>query len=219
MCSSRGVMRLPTVVKKPAETVTCAVTTHTEAPLPAYRVYDINSFAQWSNFGAADYAAKITEADRLIDWRRPADAVANQVRALAPEVGAHTELGKVAARVATRQPETDFEHGLRRFGYLLLEVTLLLVLAIFAVNVFLARPVLESLMFSLALAIGLTPQLLPAIVAVNLARGAARMAAEKTIVRRLASIAWPLASTCGCGASWTTRLPSCNNWRAPANAS
>ena len=114
--------------------------------------------------------------------------ISGAARAIVVETGAHTELGKVAARVATRQPETDFEHGLRRFGYLLLEVTLLLVLAIFAVNVFLARPVLESLMFSLALAIGLTPQLLPAIVAVNLARGAARMAAEKTIVRRLASI-------------------------------
>ncbi len=94
----------------------------------------------------------------------------------------------MAAHVATRAPETDFERGLRRFGYLLMEVTLLLVLGIFAVNVFFHRPVLESLMFSLALAIGLTPQLLPAIVAVNLAHGASRMAAEKTIVRRLASI-------------------------------
>jgi Mg2+-importing ATPase len=109
-------------------------------------------------------------------------------RALVVETGPRTLLGSVAAHVAARAPETDFEHGLRRFGYLLMEVTLLLVLGIFAVNVYFSRPVLESLMFSLALAIGLTPQLLPAIVAVNLAHGAARMAAEKTIVRRLASI-------------------------------
>lgn len=109
-------------------------------------------------------------------------------RVLVAGTGPRTELGRVAARVGARAPETDFERGLRRFGYLLLEVTLLLVLGIFAVNVYLHRPVLESLMFSLALAIGLTPQLLPAIVAVNLARGASRMAAEKTIVRRLASI-------------------------------
>jgi Mg2+-importing ATPase len=109
-------------------------------------------------------------------------------RALIVETGPRTELGHVAAHIATRPPETDFERGLRRFGYLLLEVTLLLVLGIFAVNVYLDRPVLQSLMFSLALAIGLTPQLLPAIVAVNLARGASRMAAEKTIVRRLPSI-------------------------------
>ncbi len=114
--------------------------------------------------------------------------VSGSARVVIVETGARTELGRVAAHLATRQPETDFERGLRRFGYLLLEVTLLLVLAIFAVNVYLARPVLESLMFSLALAVGLTPQLLPAIVAVNLARGATRMAAEKTIVRRLASI-------------------------------
>jgi Mg2+-importing ATPase len=115
-------------------------------------------------------------------------AVSGVARLLVVQTGARTELGRVAARVAARPPETEFEHGLRRFGYLLMEVTLLLVLGIFAVNVYFSRPVLESLMFSLALAIGLTPQLLPAIVAVNLARGASRMAAEKTIVRRLASI-------------------------------
>ena len=114
--------------------------------------------------------------------------ISGAARMLIVKTGAKTELGRVAAHVATRAPETDFEHGLRRFGYLLMEVTLLLVLGIFAANVYFHRPVLESLMFSLALAIGLTPQLLPAIVAVNLARGASRMAAEKTIVRRLASI-------------------------------
>ena len=114
--------------------------------------------------------------------------ISGAARMLIVKTGAKTELGRVAAHVATRAPETDFERGLRRFGYLLMEVTLLLVLGIFAANVYFHRPVLESLMFSLALAIGLTPQLLPAIVAVNLARGASRMAAEKTIVRRLASI-------------------------------
>jgi Mg2+-importing ATPase len=114
--------------------------------------------------------------------------ISGAARMLVVRTGARTELGHVAAHVAARPPETDFERGLRRFGYLLMEVTLLLVLGIFAANVAFHRPVLESLMFSLALAIGLTPQLLPAIVAVNLARGASRMAAEKTIVRRLASI-------------------------------
>jgi Mg2+-importing ATPase len=114
--------------------------------------------------------------------------ISGAARMLVVRTGPLTELGHVAAHVAARPPETDFEHGLRRFGYLLMEVTLLLVLGIFAANVAFHRPVLESLMFSLALAIGLTPQLLPAIVAVNLSRGASRMAAEKTIVRRLASI-------------------------------
>ena len=69
-----------------------------------------------------------------------------------------------------------------------MEVTLVLVVAIFAINVYLARPVLDSFLFSLALAVGLTPQLLPAIISINLAHGAKRMAREKVIVKRLASI-------------------------------
>ncbi len=99
-----------------------------------------------------------------------------------------TEFGKVAKRLALRPPETEFEHGVRRFGYLLMEITLILVIAIFAINVYLARPILDSFLFSLALAVGLTPQLLPAIISVNLAHGARRMAGSKVIVKRLASI-------------------------------
>ncbi|HKQ31569.1 MAG TPA: HAD-IC family P-type ATPase, partial [Thermodesulfobacteriota bacterium] len=74
------------------------------------------------------------------------------------------------------------------FGYFLMEVTLILVIAIFAVNVYFERPVLESFLFSLAIAVGLTPQLLPVIISVNLARGAKRMARESVIVKRLSSI-------------------------------
>lgn len=103
-------------------------------------------------------------------------------------IGAATEFGKVSSRLKLRPPETEFERGVRRFGYLLMEVTLLLVIAVFAINVFLQRPVLESFLFSLALAVGLTPQLLPAIIAINLAHGAKRMAKDKVIVKRLASI-------------------------------
>ncbi len=99
-----------------------------------------------------------------------------------------TEFGKVSDRLQLRPPETDFERGIRRFGYFLTEITLLLVLCIFAANVLLHRPVLDSFLFSLALAVGLTPQLLPAIISVNLAHGAKRMANEKVIVRRLSSI-------------------------------
>ena len=77
---------------------------------------------------------------------------------------------------------------MRRFGFLLAEVTLLLVLAIFGFNVFLHKPVLDSFLFALALAVGLTPQLLPAIITINLSHGARRMAQEKVIVKRLAAI-------------------------------
>ena len=72
-----------------------------------------------------------------------------------------TRFGKIAESLRLRPPETEFERGVRRFGYLLAEVTLLLVLAIFAFNVYFHKPVLDSFLFALALAVGLTPQLLP----------------------------------------------------------
>ena len=114
--------------------------------------------------------------------------VSGTAKALVVRTAADTEFGKVSARLRLRPPETEFERGVRRFGYLLMEVTLILVISIFAINVYFARPVLESFLFSLALAVGLTPQLLPAIIAINLAHGAKRMALEKVIVKRLAAI-------------------------------
>jgi Mg2+-importing ATPase len=114
--------------------------------------------------------------------------VSGSANALVVRTGKETEFGKVSERLELRPEETDFEHGIRRFGYFLMEVTLVLVLAIFAINVYLARPVLDSFLFSLALAVGLTPQLLPAIISINLAHGAKRMAQAKVIVKRLASI-------------------------------
>jgi P-type Mg2+ transporter len=114
--------------------------------------------------------------------------VSGSTNALVISTGKQTEFGKVSERLRLRPQETDFERGIRRFGYFLMEVTLVLVMAIFAINVYLARPVLDSLLFSLALAVGLTPQLLPAIISINLAHGAKRMAEAKVIVKRLASI-------------------------------
>jgi len=102
--------------------------------------------------------------------------------------GKETEFGKVSERLKLRPSETEFERGLSKFGYFLMEVTLILVVLIFVANVYLHRPVLESFMFSLALAVGLTPQLLPAIVSVNLARGAKKMAKKQVIVKRLPAI-------------------------------
>ena len=114
--------------------------------------------------------------------------VSGDATALIVHVGKDTEFGRIAHHLKLRPPETDFERGVRRFGYLLLEVTLLLILAIFTINVYLQRPVIESFLFSLALAVGLTPQLLPAIISVNLSHGAKRMAERHVIVKRLASI-------------------------------
>ncbi|MGE5853243.1 MAG: magnesium-translocating P-type ATPase [Deltaproteobacteria bacterium] len=114
--------------------------------------------------------------------------VSGSAKALVISTGKETEFGKVSERLKLRAPATEFEHGIRQFGYFLMEVTLVLVIAIFAINVYLARPVLDSFLFSLALAVGLTPQLLPAIISINLAHGAKRMAEGKVIVKRLASI-------------------------------
>jgi P-type Mg2+ transporter len=114
--------------------------------------------------------------------------VSGSARAAVVHTGTETEFGKVSDRLKLRPQETEFERGVRRFGYFLMEVTLVLVIAIFAINVYLQRPVVDSFIFSLALAVGLTPQLLPAIISINLAHGAKRMAREKVIVRRLSSI-------------------------------
>jgi P-type Mg2+ transporter len=115
-------------------------------------------------------------------------AVSGTAKTLVIKTGANTELGKISDRLRHKAPETEFERGVRRFGYFLMEITLMLVISILVINVYFGRPVLESFLFSLALAIGLTPQLLPAIISVNLAHGAKRMANKKVIVKRLASI-------------------------------
>lgn len=114
--------------------------------------------------------------------------ISGSAKALVVHTGKETEFGKVSERLKLRPSETEFERGVRRFGYLLMEVTLVLVISIFAINVYFKRPVLESFLFAMALAVGLTPQLLPAIISINLAHGAKRMAFEKVIVKRLDSI-------------------------------
>jgi Mg2+-importing ATPase len=109
-------------------------------------------------------------------------------RALIVQTGKATAFGQIAERLTLRPPETEFERGIRRFGYLLTEVMLVLVLVVFAVNVYFREPVIDSLLFSIALAVGLTPQLLPAIISINLSKGSQTMAAHGVIVRRLESI-------------------------------
>ena len=104
------------------------------------------------------------------------------------ETGAATAFGQVAKRLTVRPPETEFERGIRRLGYLLTRVMLVLTIAVFAINVYFQKPVLDSLLFSIALAVGLTPQMLPAIISITLAKGSQRMAAGGVIVRRLESI-------------------------------
>jgi Mg2+-importing ATPase len=141
----------------------------------------------------AEKTADTAPADAPLTDRRNAVYLGTHVvsgtgTAIVVRSGQRTEFGAIARRLALRPAETEFEHGVRRFGYLLLEVATALVIVIFTINVALHRPVLEALLFTLALAVGLTPQLLPAIVSVTLSQGARHMARERVIVRRLASI-------------------------------
>lgn len=108
--------------------------------------------------------------------------------ALVLMTGKKTKFGQLTERLSRKVPLTEFEHGVRRFGYFLAQVTFILLLLIFACNVYLERPLVESLLFSLSLAVGLTPQLLPAIISVNLAHGAQAMAKKKVIVKKLTAI-------------------------------
>ncbi|HET7419562.1 MAG TPA: magnesium-translocating P-type ATPase [Candidatus Dormibacteraeota bacterium] len=102
--------------------------------------------------------------------------------------GFGTVFGGIARRLGERQPETAFQRGLRSFSLLLVWVTAILAGGIFLANSLLGRPILESALFSLAIAVGLTPQLLPAIVTVSLASGARNLAHHRVVVKRLISI-------------------------------
>ena len=102
--------------------------------------------------------------------------------------GPDTAFGDIVARLAARPDETEFERGTRRFGMLILQTVLFLVLFILVVNVSLGRDALQSVLFSVALAVGLTPEFLPMITTVTLAQGAIRMAREKVIVKHLSAI-------------------------------
>ncbi len=102
--------------------------------------------------------------------------------------GTATEFGQIAHRLNLRPPETDFERGIRHFGYLLTVAMLLLTLGVFAAHVVRGRPPVDTLLFAIALAVGLSPELLPAILSVNLARGAQAMAAHGVLVRHLTAI-------------------------------
>ena len=100
----------------------------------------------------------------------------------------HTAFGEIADTLVAKPPPTAFEEGTHRFGLLIMRLTVLLVLFVLLVNAFFHRPWLESFLFAVALAVGLTPELLPMVVSVTLSKGALRMAAKKVIVKRLSAI-------------------------------
>jgi len=117
-----------------------------------------------------------------------ASVESGKAKMLAVETGRRTAFGAIVTRLKARPPETEFERGIRQFGYLLLRVMIGVVLFVLTVNLLLGRPLISSLLFAVALAVGLTPELLPAIINVTLAAGARAMAKQGVIVRRLDAI-------------------------------
>jgi Mg2+-importing ATPase len=114
--------------------------------------------------------------------------VSGTARLLAYRTGGATAIGAIARSLTREPPPTAFELGTRRFGMLIMRLTVLMVLFVLMVNTLTHKPLLESFLFAIALAVGLTPELLPMVVSVTLARGALRMAEKRVIVKRLAAI-------------------------------
>ena len=111
--------------------------------------------------------------------------------AVVVRTGGYTEYGKIAAKLVEKAPETEFERGTKQFGFLIMQVTFLLVMFVFLINALLhpnANGILNALLFAVALAVGLTPELLPMIITINLSKGAQRMSKKGVIVKRLSSI-------------------------------
>jgi P-type Mg2+ transporter len=113
---------------------------------------------------------------------------AGSARGIVVATGAGSEFGAIAAGLGSHQLDTEFQVGLRKFSMLLVYVAGALTTSIFAVNVVLHRPIIDALLFSLAIAVGITPQLLPAVVSTSLAAGSRRMARRKVLVKRLVCI-------------------------------
>ena len=107
---------------------------------------------------------------------------------LAVATGASTRFGGIAAALASAEPPSAFERGIHRLGLLILRLTVFLVLFVLLVSIAFGRPVLDSFLFAVALAVGLTPELLPMVTTVTLSRGALRMAQKRVVVKRLAAI-------------------------------
>ena len=144
------------------------------------------------------YPAEKLAADTLADANDPAGAsnsvfagtsvISGTATIIICRTGGKTSLGHLATSLAEKPPDTAFALGIRNFGRLIMRFTILMVLFVLVVNLAFQRPILESLMFAAALAVGLTPELLPMIVTVTLARSAILLSKRKVIVKRLSAI-------------------------------
>jgi Mg2+-importing ATPase len=109
-------------------------------------------------------------------------------RGVVISTGKNTEFGSISKSLVRPHPETEFQRGVRSYGTMLITLTLALAIGIFGINALLGHPIISSLLFSLAVAIGLVPELMPAIVTISLSQGARRMGKVQVIAKRLLSI-------------------------------
>jgi P-type Mg2+ transporter len=144
------------------------------------------AFPRHKTSGVVDAATPLAQRSNMVHLG--SYVASGEGRAVVTRTGADTEFGRIGSEVAARHLPTAFERGITSFGYMLMRATAVLVTVIFVVNVVVDRPVIDSILFSLALAVGLTPQMLPAIVTLSLSRGAVAMAKSKVIVKRLDAI-------------------------------
>lgn len=114
--------------------------------------------------------------------------VSGTAQALVVHTGSDTVFGQIASEIQTATGETAFEVGIRRFGFLLMQITLVLSIVIVVVNLYFGRPFMESILFALAITVGMAPELLPAIMTVAMSSGARRLATQNVIVKKLSSI-------------------------------
>jgi Mg2+-importing ATPase len=133
-----------------------------------------------------DAVAEIGEAGNVA--LAGTSVISGSAALLVCSTGRQTVLGKLADTLIAKPPPTSFEIGLRRFSMLILRITLVLVLLVMAESMAFHRPWIDSLVFALALAVGLTPELLPMIMTITLARGAVRLSHQRVIVKRLPAI-------------------------------
>ena len=133
-------------------------------------------------------SADVPQSKRTNSLFMGTHVISGTARALVVFTGHTTEFGRLSRNLRMSPPESEFERGLRQFSYVLTKVTLILAMVIFAITVYLQRPLIDSFLFVLAIAVGIIPELLPAIISINLAVGAVHMAHRKVIVKQLAAI-------------------------------
>jgi Mg2+-importing ATPase len=136
--------------------------------------------------GVAGAGTPVTTAENYIFLGT--SVVSGTATALVTKTGVSTEFGKVAKTLVERPPETEFERGLRHFSYLMSKFVFFLVIFVFFINALLRHGILESLLFSIALAVGMTPELLPMILSLNLSKGSVAMSKKGAIVKHPESI-------------------------------